>query len=60
MFTMSLGTVILRITALVYMFIATTRFSVKHSIVNVLRKRYGKNMVNSQRCYLTILYYHEL
>ena len=57
---MSLGTVILRITVLVYMFIATTRFSVKHSIVNVLRKRYGKNLVNSQKRCLTILYYHEL
>ena len=44
---MSLGTVILRITALVYMFIATTRFSVKHSIINVLRKRYGKVLFNN-------------
>ena len=39
---MSLGTVALRVIALVFMFVARTRFPVKYSIVNVLLKRYGK------------------
>ena len=41
-FIVSLGTVTLRVIALVSMFVARTRFPVKYSIVNVLRKRYGK------------------
>ena len=44
---MSLGTVTLRVTALVFMVVARTRFPVKHSIVNVLRKRYGKILVKN-------------
>ena len=39
---MSLGTVTLRVIALVFMFVARTRFLAKYSIVNVLLKRYGK------------------
>ena len=39
---MSLGTVTLRVIALVFMFVARTRFPAKYSIVNVLLKRYGK------------------
>ena len=46
---MSLGTVTLRVTALVFMVVARTRFPVKHSIVNVLRKRYGKILVKNVR-----------
>ena len=35
--------------ALVFMFVARTRLPVKHSIVNVLRKRYGKILVKNVR-----------
>ena len=48
-FIMSLGKVTLRVIALVFMFAARTRFPVKHSIVNVLRKRYGKILVKNVR-----------
>ena len=37
----------LRVTALGFMFVARTRFPVKHSIVNVLRKSYGKILVKN-------------
>ena len=43
------GTVTLRVMALVFMFVARTRLPVKHSIVNVLRKRYGKILVKNVR-----------
>ena len=46
---MSLGTVTLRVIALVFMFVVRSRFPVKHSIVNVLRKRYGKILVKNVR-----------
>ena len=46
---MSLGKVTLRVIALVFMFVARTRFPVKHSIVNILRKRYGKILVKNVR-----------
>ena len=44
---MSLRTVTLRIIALVFMFVARARFPVKHSIANVLRKRFGKIVVQN-------------
>ena len=46
---MLLGKVALRVIALVFMFVARTRFPVKHFIVNVLRKRYGKILVENVR-----------
>ena len=46
---MSLGTITLRVIALVFMFVARTRFPVNHSIVNVLRKRYCKILVKNVR-----------
>ena len=46
---MSLGTVTLRVIALVFRFVVRSRFPVKHSIVNVLRKRYGKILVKNVR-----------
>ena len=48
-FIMPLGTVTMRVIALVFMFVATTRFPVKHSIVNVLPKLYGKILVENVR-----------
>ena len=48
-FIMSLGTVTLWVIALVFMFVARTRFPVKHFIVNVLQKRYGKILVKNVR-----------
>ena len=44
---MSLGTVTLQVIALVFMFVARTRFPVKYSIVDVLQKRYGKILVKN-------------
>ena len=46
---MSLGTVRLQVIALAFMFVARTKFPVKHSIVNVLWKRYGKILVKNFR-----------
>ena len=46
---MSLGTITLRVIALVFMFVARTRFPVNHSIANVLRKRYCKILVKNVR-----------
>ena len=48
-FIMSLGTVTIRVVALVFIFVARTRFPVKYSIVNVLHKRYGKILVKNGR-----------
>ena len=48
-FIMSLGKVTLRVIALVFMFLFRTRFPVKHSIVNILRKRFGKILVKNVR-----------
>ena len=48
-FIMSLGTVTLWVIALVFMFVARTRFPVKHSIVNVLWKHYHKILVKNVR-----------
>ena len=44
---MSLGTVKIRVTALVFMFVARTRFLVKLSIITVLQKRYGRILVKN-------------
>ena len=44
---MSLGTVAIRVIALVFMFAARTRFHDKYSIVNVLQKRYGKILIKN-------------
>ena len=49
MFIISLGTITLRAIALVFMFVARARFPVKHSIVNVLRKRCGKILIKNIR-----------
>ena len=46
---MSLGTVTLWVLVLAFMFVARTRFPVKHSIVNVLPKLYGKILVENVR-----------
>ena len=46
---MSFGTLALQVIALVFMFFARIRFPVNHSIVNVLWKRYGKNLVKNVR-----------
>ena len=46
---MSLGTVTLWVLVIAFMFVSRTRFSVKHSIVNVLRKRYGKMLAKNVR-----------
>ena len=46
---MSLGTVTLLVIALAFMFVARTRFPVKHSIVNVLWKLYCKILVKNVR-----------
>ena len=46
---MSLETVTIQVIALVFMFVARTRFPVKFSIVNVLWKRYGKILVKNVR-----------
>ena len=46
---MSLGTVRLQVIALVFMFAARTKFPVKHSIVNILWKHYGKILVKNFR-----------
>ena len=46
---MLLGTVTLQVIALVFMFVARTRFPVKHFTVNVLQKRYGKILVKNGR-----------
>ena len=45
----SLGTVTLRVIELMFMFLVRTRFPDNHSIVNVLRKRYGKILVKNVR-----------
>ena len=44
---MSLGTVRMRVIALVFMFVGRTRFLVKRSIITVLRKRYGRVLVKN-------------
>ena len=59
-FIMSLGTVTLRFIALFLMFVVRTRFPVKHSIVNVLRKRYGKILAKNVRIVLIILLLHAM
>ena len=46
---MSLGTVTLWVLVLAFMFVARTRFPVKHSIVNVLLNRYGKILAKNVR-----------
>ena len=46
---MSLETVTIQVIALVFMFVARTRFPVKFSIVNVLWKRYGEIRVKNVR-----------
>ena len=46
---MSLGTVTLWVLVLAFMFVARTRFPVKHFIVNVLLKRYGKILAKNVR-----------
>ena len=46
---MSLGTVTLRLIALMFMLLVRPRFPVNHFIVNVLRKRYGKILVKNVR-----------
>ena len=46
---MSLGTVTLWVIALVLMFVARTKFPVRHSIVNVLWKCYGKILIKNVR-----------
>ena len=46
-FIVSLGTVTLRVIALAFMFVTRARFPVKHSIVGVLCKRYGKILVKN-------------
>ena len=48
-FIISLGTETLWVIALVFMFVAKTRFPVKQFIVNVLRKRYDKILVKNVR-----------
>ena len=49
MFIISLGTITLRVIKLFFMFVTRTRFPVKHSIVNVLRKRCGKIRIKNIR-----------
>ena len=46
---MSLGKVTLWVLVIAFMFVSRTRFPVKHSIVNVLRKRYGKMLAKNVR-----------
>ena len=46
---MSLGKVTLWVLVIAFMFVSRTRFPVKHSIVNVLRKRYGKMLAKDVR-----------
>ena len=57
---MSLGTVTLRAIELFSMFVVRTRLPVKHSIVDVLRKRYGKILVKNVRIVLIILLLHTM
>ena len=56
---MSLGTVTLRVIALAFMFVARTRFPVKHSIVNVLPKCYGKILVKNIRKFEKYVFKHK-
>ena len=46
---MLLGTVTLPVIALVFMFVARTRFLVQHSIVNVSQKLYERNLAKDVR-----------
>ena len=46
-FILSPGAVTLRVIALVIMFAARIRYPVKHSSVNVLRKRYSENLAKN-------------
>ena len=48
---MSLGTVTLWVLVIAFMFVSRTRFPVKKSIVNVLRKRYGKILAKNVRMF---------
>ena len=56
---MAFGSTALRIATLVFLFIARIRFPASYSLIGVLRKRYGRDLVKEVRTLETLEFKHK-